>query len=161
MLLFRYCARGWVKEVFYHSGDPEDDICFLSSRVLPSMSLNNQPHRVWIAVKRDRPGNPGGEIVCCYCTCTAGYAFLVLSQFIFGLLSIVSRDFWTSDLFCNTLWVYVGLQHFYPFCTAVHMIFSKNVGDNESAFSLRRLSVPVSNREANDSRDKYRENPKL
>lgn len=68
----RYFSCGWVKQVFYHPINHSSNVCFLSTKVLPSMSLSSKPYEVWIAVEKDQEAKSGGTILGAYCTCPAG-----------------------------------------------------------------------------------------
>jgi len=72
LVLCRYFAAGWVKEVLYHPISQGSPVGLFATTVTPSMAISKKPYKVWAAVVKDSAQGPGGEIVSAYCTCTAG-----------------------------------------------------------------------------------------
>ena len=62
---YSHFKSGFVHEVV-SSTTPTGNIILFSS-VTPSTRIRTQPHKVWVVCK------PTGDIMCGYCSCTAGY----------------------------------------------------------------------------------------
>ena len=63
---YSHFKSGFVHEVVW-SLTPTGNI-ILFSKVTPSTKIRAQPHNVWVVCK------PAGDILCGYCSCTAGYS---------------------------------------------------------------------------------------
>ena len=72
---FRYYTEGWVGEAQYHPVHVASPICFNGSKVKPTMRLTEKPYEVWVAKKKDKDDQCGGEVMIGYCTCPAGKFF--------------------------------------------------------------------------------------
>ena len=64
---YRLFDSGFLKEVHYNKISEGSGYCFLRANCTHTMSINNTPLRVWVAVCKS-----SGEIFNAYCTCTAG-----------------------------------------------------------------------------------------
>lgn len=67
---FSYFHDGWIQNIFSHQ-DPTNNIIYFSAKCLPSERVNSPPHELWIAC-----GGSTGEVLACYCSCTAGYVIV-------------------------------------------------------------------------------------
>ena len=63
---YSHFKSGFVHEVVSSSTQTGNIILF--SSVTPSTRIREQPHKVWVVCK------PTGDILCGYCSCTAGYS---------------------------------------------------------------------------------------
>ena len=48
---------------FYHPINEGSDLCLLSTKATPSMSLSSRPYEVWVCVKKSTTATCGGEII--------------------------------------------------------------------------------------------------
>ena len=68
---YNYALNGWVQALLVlrkgSSTTRDSDIIMLRGKVSRSQRLNEQPHCIWMAVKKD------GSVVTAHCTCMAGY----------------------------------------------------------------------------------------
>lgn len=79
---FSYYHDGWIQKIDSHM-DTENDLCYFRTKCLPSERVSSPPHEIWIACRLSN-----GEILSCYCTCTAGWVkYLFVS--VESLLSVL------------------------------------------------------------------------
>ena len=64
---FSYTEK-WLSDIYYHPISDNAKYCFLRGESIPSMNINNTPHKMWVMVEKAR-----GCVQSAYCTCFAGY----------------------------------------------------------------------------------------
>ena len=64
---FSYFASNFLFEIFYHPISATAADCFLRAKCIPSCAVNDEPHDVWVCVRKQT-----GMILSAYCTCFAG-----------------------------------------------------------------------------------------
>ena len=106
-IVFRYFSCGWVKEVYYHPISTRSRLCFLSTKVTPSMATSKSPYQVWVCVTKDTAEEPGGMIHTAYCTCTAGYEIII-----FYIYSKLKQQPFAFTRKCLNIWVYYVCLYF-------------------------------------------------
>lgn len=64
---FSYFASSFLFEILYHPISATSANCFLKANCRPSYAVNDEPHDVWVCVRKQT-----GTILSAYCSCFAG-----------------------------------------------------------------------------------------
>ena len=64
---YSFFSSRWLFQINYHPISDQSPYCFMMTKCKPSLNVHDEPHDVWVCIKKDT-----GRIHSAYCTCFAG-----------------------------------------------------------------------------------------